>query len=139
MQAKYQNGLQFLQKLLIGRLEQLNHGKVYVRAVTKHFFNRRPRKQAAMRPGIKRAHRVVIRIEQEAEVWMHRLITRKELFQEERLKEPAGVSKVPFCGAGFWHSLDDVIFRLERFAQLPGKISNSTITRLQLRPGCRDA
>ena len=66
------------------------------------------------------------------------MVVREELFQNECLKEPAGVSQVPFCGAGFRHGLNDVIFRFQCFAQLPGETSNATIPLLQLGFGCWD-
>jgi hypothetical protein len=80
-----------------------------------------------LRPGIKRSDRVVIGVEQEPVLRMRRMVVRKELLQRERLEKPAGVSQMPFCGAGFRHGLDHVIFGFQCFAQFLGETPNTTI------------
>src|SRR5689334_17114949 len=98
----------------------------------KYLFNRWPGEQAAVRSRIKRANRVVIGVEQKPVLRVGRMVVWQEFLQHECFKKPAGVSQVPFRRAGLRHSLDNVIFGFQRFAQFLGETSNSAIPTSQL-------
>ena len=56
------------------------------------------------------AERVVVAVEEPAEVGVEGLVVGDELGEDEGLEEPAGVGEVPFDGAGFGAGLDHEVF-----------------------------
>ena len=74
---------------------------------------------------------VVVRIKKISVLRNFSAISRKELFQNERLEKPGGMGEVPLGRADVGHRLDDAIFRLKPRAQRIREFSNFVKTSQQ--------
>src|SRR5580658_6466596 len=108
-------------------LHQANHRGVDMLAECKNRIKRRPRKRGAKLLLRHVAERVVVAVEEPAKFWVKRLITGRELPQHKRLKEPAGVRKVPLHGTSLWTRLHHHVFWRQRNTKLPGSLANRLV------------
>src|SRR6202035_122992 len=77
------------------------------------------------------ASSVVVRIKKISVLRNFRAISRKKLFQDERLEKPSRMGKVPFGRADVGDRLYDVILRFKPRAQPIRKISDLVKTSTQ--------
>jgi hypothetical protein len=91
--------------------------RIHVLAIGEHFFDRRAREHAALGPPVPGTDRLIIRVEEKAELLVEHAVTRLMRHEHELLEEPGRVSEVPLCRARVRHALHDVVFGRERRAQ----------------------
>ena len=100
------------------RRQQFRHRLVNVFSVSKNVLDRRPAEVAAVIAGRAFADRVVIAVEKETELLVEHLIAADEMLEDHLLKKPRRVGDVPFRRGNVDGRLRDVIFDLERLAEL---------------------
>ena len=81
---------------------------------------------------------VVVRVEQVFEALMKRAIGSHRRLQHKTLKEPAGMSKVPFGRADVGHGLHDKVFSLKGSTKPIGSLADLTVKAKHggVRPNC---
>ena len=72
---------------------------VDVRPVGQDLVARGPGQEAALRPGMARAERLVVGVEEEIESLVEGAMVAQVGLQQHRLEEPGGVREVPLGGA----------------------------------------
>ena len=96
-------------------------------SISKNFISRRAGHIAALRSQNSRPGSLIVAIEEECELGVKDGIITARLGQDERLKKPRRVRKVPFRGTYIWHRLRDEIFRLESFDNIYSQLPNAVI------------
>ncbi len=99
---------------IISRIQQLEHGGIDVRTVGEDFIERRAREQAALRPRMHVADRVIIRVEQVIEASVETAVSRIEGLEDEALEKPGNVREVPLGRRDIGHRLHNRVLGLER-------------------------
>ena len=99
---------------VVAAVDQLVHRAVDVRAVARDLLDRRPREQAALRTGMTRTDRLVVRVEEVPEVGIEGAYPASVRLEEERLEEPGRVTAVPLGRAHVGHRLNDLVLGTER-------------------------
>ena len=89
-------------------------GRIDVRAIVGDVGRIGSCQHSAMRTGMARACRDVIRIEQERILFVEFGIALAIGLEQKLFEEPGRVRAVPFGGAGVRHRLDDLVFRRQR-------------------------
>src|SRR5262249_9089293 len=100
------------------------HRRIDMRAVSRGFGYAWARDQAALRAGVTRACRHIIRIEEIRETVVERTIGRRELPQQELLEKPGDVSAMPLRRTGVGHGLDRLVLGRKRPGAPFGFIAN---------------
>ncbi len=114
--------------VLYGLLQEAGHGCVDVGAVGEDGVEGRAGEGG---PELLLGHvaeRVVVAVEEPAELGMEGLVGGDELAEDEGLEEPAGVGEVPFDGAGLGTGLDHEVLWRERTTEVGGGLADGLIT-----------
>jgi hypothetical protein len=74
---------------------------------------------------------IIVGIEQISVLRVDRRVVRQSFFEDESLKKPARVRKMPFRRTHLGNGLDDAILRLKRLAKAFAQLSNPTIGSAQ--------
>ena len=102
----------------VDALQQSRHALIDGVSILEDFGHRRPRQQSAPSAGKSFADAVVVRIEENLESDVGRLIVRLPTGQHKCLKKPGGVRQVPPRRAGVGHGLHDEILGGQGLAQV---------------------
>src|SRR5262249_50671548 len=116
----------------------LCHRAIDVVPIFKYFFHGRPGKETSLCLRMSLADGVVVGVEQVFEAFMKRPIGSHRGLQHKTLKEPAGMSKVPFGRADVGDGLHDKVFSLKGSTKPIGSLAHLTVKAKQggVRPNC---
>ncbi len=115
------------QALLVGGLEELDHGGIDMPAIGGDFVGARTSQVAALVAGVTGTCADVVGIEQKRVVGMERLIALAVLAEQELLEEPGGMGAMPLGRAGVRHRLDQLILGTQRGGAPLGLASDGQI------------
>jgi hypothetical protein len=118
---------QLCKAVLIGRLEELDHGGIDVPAIGGDLVGAGAGQVAALMAGVPGAGADVIGIEQEGVVGMEDLVALAVLAEQELLEEPGGMRAMPFGRAGVRHRLDQLVLRAQGRGPALGLAADSQI------------
>ncbi len=112
-------------------LQQHDHGGVDVSAVGEDGVERRAREGGAKLLLRHVAERVVVAVEEPAEVGMEGLVAGDELAEDEGLEEPAGVGEMPLDRARLRTRLHHHVLRRQGTTELPAGLTHCLVTGKQ--------
>jgi hypothetical protein len=108
-------------------------------AIALDLGQRRPCQEAALRPGMPLAERLVVGVEEILIVGIEGTIAGGEARQDEGLEEPGGVGEMPLRRAGERHRLDLLVLGAQRRGQRLGGRSHGRVERRDFSAdGARD-
>ena len=95
----------------------IKHGRVDMGAIVRDFPHRGTREHAASGPGMPGADRLIVGIEEVAELRVEELIAVEVRGEQKIFEEPGGVGQMPLRGTRVGHGLDYLVLRCEPFRE----------------------
>jgi hypothetical protein len=101
------------QALLVGSLEELDHGGIDMPAIGADLVCARTGQVAALVAGVPGTCADVIGIKQKRVVGVEGLVAHAVLAEQELLEKPGGMGAMPFGRTGVRHRLDQLVLRAQ--------------------------
>src|ERR1700678_922688 len=113
--------------------QQLLDARVDMLTIGQDCPERRASQKPPARPGMARADRLIIRVEQEIKMIVKDAVPGQMRYEDETLKEPGRMGQMPFRGAGVRHRLHRGVGVRQRCDQRLARVSDSVVEPGQAR------